>query len=471
LPALSKGVALVTALLLSGLSSACLAQTDVPPPARGDSASLAVPDSASLALPEKNFTRAALEVTGVNVGVWLFCRYIREGGTNTGFRIGIQSWKENLLNGFEWDDNQFHTNQLAHPYHGSMYFCSARANGFDFWESIPFNFAGSAMWEYFGEKHHASINDWISTSVGGIALGEVLHRFSWMIIDQQAQGRERTWREIGGLFVNPMGSINRLITGDLSRVGPNPPGRFPEHYQAAMRYGLRYTGEEKLTNADTTRFFMRLRAMHGDLVGGECRKPFDVFSFDGQLNFGDANLLGRAQAIGLLRSWEMHRGENASWYFATTTNYDYISNNAYVYGGQSVGGSVLTRVKSDAWSMDAGLGLSWIILGATASDYESYTGRTYDYGPGTNTRLFAVLSHRGRNVAALESDLYYLRIMNGTEANHLVTETRLTAGLPLKGPLGIGAEFSVYHAERNYADFADVSERDPQLTAYFSWSY
>ena len=132
-----KRVALVTVLLALGLPSVGRAQSEAPSPAAG-------PDS--LAFPEKHFMRAALEVTGVNVGIWLFCRYIREGGTNTGFRIGIQSWKENLLNGFEWDDNQFPTNQFAHPYHGSMYFCSARANGFDFWESIPFNFAGSAMW-------------------------------------------------------------------------------------------------------------------------------------------------------------------------------------------------------------------------------------------------------------------------------------------------------------------------------------
>src|SRR6185295_19597041 len=111
---LLKGVVLATTMLVSGQSSAGLAQT--PPPSPADSASA---DSASLALPEKNFKRAALEVTGVNVGIWLFCRYIREGGTNPGFRIGLQSWQENLLNGFEWDDNQFATNQFAHPYHGS----------------------------------------------------------------------------------------------------------------------------------------------------------------------------------------------------------------------------------------------------------------------------------------------------------------------------------------------------------------
>jgi hypothetical protein len=453
---------LLTAILVSGSVSPGRAQSETPP-------FRVEPDS--LAVPEKNFTRAALEVTGVNVGIWLFCRYIREGGTNTGFRIGIQSWKENLLNGFEWDDNNFATNQFAHPYHGSMYFCSARANGFDFWESIPFNFAGSAMWEYLGETHHASINDWISTSVGGITLGEILHRFSLMILDQEATGRRRTWKEIGGLVVNPMGSVNRLITGDLGRVGPNPPGRFPESFQATLQGGVRFTGEESLDNADTTRSFMRLRALHGDPEGGECRAPYDVFTLDAQVNFNDAKNLGRIKSIGLLRSWETHKGSRASTYFAIVNNFDYINNRAYTYGGQSLGGSFLTRVKSEAWTLNAGVGLNWIILGGTSSDYESYTGRSYDYGPGGGAMFYAVLSHRGRRVLAVESDLYHLRIMNGTDANHLVAENRVTAGLPLRGPLGIGAEYSVYHAERNYADFADVSKRNPQLTAYLSWSY
>ena len=462
-------LALVTALLVSGSISPAGAQTEAPSPSSAAPDSLAGPDS--LAVPAKNFTRAALEVTGVNVGIWLFCRYIREGGTNTGFRIGIQSWKENLLNGFEWDDNQFPTNQFAHPYHGSMYFCSARANGFDFWESIPFNFAGSAMWEYFGETHHASINDWISTSVGGIALGEILHRFSLMVLDQEATGRRRTWKEIGGLVVNPMGEINRIFTGDIGRVGPNPPGRFPERFQAVLRGGLRYTGEESLDNADTTRAFMRLRAVHGDPEGGECRKPFDVFTLDAQVNFNDDRPLGRVKSVGLLRSWETHRGSRAATYFAIVENFDYINNRAYKYGGQSVGGSFLTRVKSDAWTMNAGVGLNWIILGGTSSDYASYTGRSYDYGPGGGATFYAVLRHRTGGLVALESDVYHLRIMNGTDANHLVTENRLTVGLPLRGPLGIGTEYSVYHAERDYADFADVSRRNPQLTAYLSWAY
>ena len=56
---------------------------------------------------KKNFTRAAVEVVGINTLIWFYDRYIREGGTNPGFRIGFNSWSENLTNGFEWDDNSF----------------------------------------------------------------------------------------------------------------------------------------------------------------------------------------------------------------------------------------------------------------------------------------------------------------------------------------------------------------------------
>jgi len=471
--------ALVLALLASLLASPGRSSAQTPAagsPAVADSVAPPVPSAAAADsfpsyMTERSFKRAALEVTGVNVGIWMWCRYIREGGTNVGFRISPQTWKDNLLNGFEWDDNQFSTNQLAHPYHGSMYFASARANGFDYWESTAFSFAGSFMWEYFGEAHNASINDWISTGYGGVAFGEMLHRFSGMVLDDQAVGSGRVWREIGGLAINPMGEINRLITGEMSRVGPNPPGRDPGKFRASLRAGPRFTGENTLTDADTTRSFVRLRGLYGDQAGGEIHTPFDAFSFDIQFNFQDKSAVGRAQIQGVLRSWEMKRDEKGATYFALMNYYDYIDTWAYVYGGQSVGGAFLTRRGSDKWTLDAGLGLNWIILGGTTSDYASFTGRGYDYGPGAGGRFFALLRRKGQNVLGLESDLYWLRIMNGTEADHLVRETKFTAGLPISGRIGAGAEYALYHADRHYKDYDDVSTKAPQLTAYLSFNY
>lgn len=428
-------------------------------------------DSFPSYMTEKSFKRAALEVTGVNVFVWMWCRYIREGGTNVGFRISPETWKDNLLNGFEWDDNHFSTNQLAHPYHGSMYFASARANGFDYWESTAFSFAGSAMWEYFGEAHNASLNDWISTGYGGVAFGEMLHRFSAMVLDNRAVGAGRVWREIGGLAINPMGEVNRLVTGEMSHVGPNLPGRDPGKFRASLRAGPRFTGEHSLTNSDTTRGFVRLRGLYGDQAAGEIHTPFDAFSFDIQLNFKDKSAVGRAQIQGVLRSWEIARGEQRAAYFAFMNYYDYIDTWAYVYGGQSVGAMVLTRRGTELWTFDAGLGLNWIILGGTSSDYASYTGRGYDYGPGVGARFFALLRRHGYIVLGAESDAHWLRILNGTEANHLVRESKITAGWPLLGQIGVGAEYTVYNAERNYRDYPDVSTRAPQLLAYLAFNY
>ena len=48
----------------------------------------------------------------LNTMLWSFNRYLRDGGENPGFRIGFNSWEENFKNGFEWDDNNFKTNQL-----------------------------------------------------------------------------------------------------------------------------------------------------------------------------------------------------------------------------------------------------------------------------------------------------------------------------------------------------------------------
>ena len=44
---------------------------------------------------------------------------------------------------------------------------------------------GSGTWEYFGETNHASLNDLINTTLGGIALGEMFHRTAWLVRDTQ----------------------------------------------------------------------------------------------------------------------------------------------------------------------------------------------------------------------------------------------------------------------------------------------
>ena len=65
---------------------------------------------------------------------------------------------------FCMDNDQFSTNLFAHPYHGNLYFNAARSNGLTFWESAPYAFAGSLMWEIAAEVEPPAINDLMATT-------------------------------------------------------------------------------------------------------------------------------------------------------------------------------------------------------------------------------------------------------------------------------------------------------------------
>ena len=79
--------------------------------------------------------------------------------------LSAETWKYNLKHGWVWDDDHFGTNFIGHPHTGNIYFNIARANGYSFWESIPYAVGGSLVWEYFGENTQPSKNDMINTAV------------------------------------------------------------------------------------------------------------------------------------------------------------------------------------------------------------------------------------------------------------------------------------------------------------------
>lgn len=165
---------------------------------------------------EKNYLLPAVEVVGLNLFVGAFNAYV----TNEDFaKISFSTIGDNFETGFVWDEDNYLTNQFAHPFHGANYFNAARSNGLEFWESIPYAIGGSLMWEFFMENEPPSYNDLVNTSVTGITFGEISYRVSNLIIDESATGLERILREITSTVINPMQGFNRLIKGDMWKSG------------------------------------------------------------------------------------------------------------------------------------------------------------------------------------------------------------------------------------------------------------
>jgi len=126
------------------------------------------------------------------------------------------TWWRNLKGGWIWDPNGISTNNLEHPYGGAVYYNAARANGLSFWTATPMTVAGSLMWELFGEPVQPSINDVVITSLSGVNFGESIRRISDLLLDNQARGINRVWREAVVFLMNPGMGVDRLSRADQS---------------------------------------------------------------------------------------------------------------------------------------------------------------------------------------------------------------------------------------------------------------
>ena len=142
----------------------------------------------------KRGLQAGTMVFGINMGVWAFDRYIRKADFAY---INGRTIKDNLKHGFVWDNDAMGTNMFMHPYHGSLYFNSARSNGYNFWQSGLFAFGGSFIWEMFMENEYPSTYDIIATPIGGMALGEVTYEVEPKTLNAQGDRSRAILHAVG----------------------------------------------------------------------------------------------------------------------------------------------------------------------------------------------------------------------------------------------------------------------------------
>ncbi len=277
--------------------------------------------------------------------------------------ITPKTWWANMQQGWVWDLDDFLVNQVGHPYQGNNYFTAGRSNGLSFYESAAVTAFGSGTWEYFGETNHASLNDFINTTLGGIALGEMFHRVSWMVRDTRATGRGRLWKEIGALALDPVGGVNRFISGDSSRVSDKPAEFVPSTIGGFTAAGALWQGSQERAFNSTGEPFVEMDLLYGDPKTGDSRTPYDAFSV--RLRFGGGSAFSEARVRGRLAGMPIG-GDKVQ--FSVIQSYDFQSNDAFSTGSQSFEGafSVLQKVseRNSLWLVGWG---GATVLGAVDS--------------------------------------------------------------------------------------------------------
>ena len=420
---------------------------------------------------------------GVNVVFNLVNLLTRED--NDEFKVTPASWWENLKYGFEWDYNSFEVNQFGHPYQGSLYFNAGRANGLSFWESAPLAALGSLTWEYFGEKNHASVNDFVTTTMGGIALGEMFYRTGWLVRDTRLTGRSRFMKELLATFVDPVTGLSRFVSGDASRVSDNPPDLKPDSTSGDFEAGVQWNGEpnERAINS-TGKPFLGMRLNYNDIFTSPFKMPYDAFGLS--VRFGGGSSISEASIRGRLYGRFLGGEQERNTEFLVAQAYDYQSNGVFEYGGQSVvaGFSHLFEPSDSVSVAVFGVG-GPVLLGAIRSGLitetapseaegegeEEVVQRKYDYGPGVELGAGAALRVRGFPVARLTYAGFYIHTVSsveGVNGRHYAQFLRLDILAPLWRQLRLGVSGDYVNRATYYDTLPDVHQWLPQLRVFLA---
>ena len=371
---------------------------------------------------EKNKGKSVSINVGLNMVMRGFNRIILK---DEYAQINLRSMRTNLKTWPVWDTNRFSTNFIGHPYHGSMYFSSARTNGLGFYQSSVVSMAGSLMWEYLMETKPPSQNDLWATTIGGTALGETLFRFSDLVLDNRTTGLERVGRELLAGILAPTRLITRLTTGEAWRTGQSR-GNFLHvpSYWLELYFGETATGTTG-SNPSMWRSALGIELLYGELFETVAGKPYDWFRLTGEIRAGNNYLhLTQANTLGLILNKELLHNNETRVTVGLFQHFNYYDLNGrtnnntapvYISEAAAIGPGIIVQKKKDKSTVQFAVHLSGIILGASTSDHFKLEDRDYNFGSGFSLKLSSSLQFKQRLTISLFSEDYFLFSWKGVD--------------------------------------------------------
>lgn len=350
-----------------------------------------------------------------------------------------------------WDVDYFITNQFGHPYQGALAFTAARSAGVPFWLACLYPVLSSFTWELLYEVDAPSINDQITTSIGGIFLGEVLHRMAMLVLTDTG-GRPPSWgRKVGAFLLSPMGSVNGWLTDDTLYAGDledSPPWFAQLNAGVTLGSALRDPVTREVYLSASTQLNLQGRVTYGIPGDPDWRylHPFSHFDLDFSLSLGggegasSGSYFSRGLVLGT------HIGDARSrvrgvWGLFGQYDYSGASLVRVSAVGVGLGASLQVRLGRDTFLQGSGVlsGVPFATAGALGLDEELY--RDYHIGPGAQAALELRLIHREVGWLRLVARNWFV-VGAYTPPSGWESITYVTMGpvVLLLGPLALGAD-------------------------------
>ncbi len=451
-------------------------------------------DESRFALPQKkNWWRAGAMIFTVNAFVQRFDAWVlREDFA----KISIHSVKNNFKHAFVWDNDNFNTNLFAHPYHGNLYFNSARANGLSYYEAFPCAVAGSLMWEFFGEITPPAINDLMATSVGGTCIGEITFRISDLFYDDREMGFSRFLRELGGAIVSPMKAFKRVLTGEAWKVKSrnylyHDYNKIPISYSISV--GNRYLADDNAFFRGEHNPYLELGMEYGNAYNTDINKPFSYFTSNVTFGFSkNQPLVNRLNLMGRIWGTPISDTDKFESVFGIFQHFNFYNSEAVKDGtdlipyriseAASVGPGIIYRFPQleNRMNLEQRVFLSGILLGGSLSDYLRIQDRDYNMGSGFSAKVQTRMDIKKLGYMNIEANYFHIFTWKGYDRREWIGKkgfdldytnaqgdpgnTRMLAfnanfSLYLSHHLLLDIRGSYFMRHAHYRDFADVSAR------------
>jgi len=384
----------------------------------------------------------------------------------------LQSWADNIKYPWQWDNNAFLNNQFSHPYHGNLYFNAARSNGYNFWQSVPWAFGGSLMWELFFEVWAPAPNDLLNTSLGGIALGEMLYRMSSLTLDNESSGSERVFREIGATLLNPVRGFNRAIDGTMFKRSRTPDEWRPSTILANLEVGYRrFSTNEDITDPDALDSgYLQALLVYGSALADVTKSPFSHFRMNLLLAFNPgegARKLSELTVRGSLGGKVL--GDRTSLQrLGAFMTYEYFSSPIIEFGAQGFQGGWLhaTRPKSGPTLYFDATAI-FNPVAAIKSDYFLVAeGRDYDYGIGLGARGEMRAIWQGKAFVGASTNYRFIPVISGFPAQHQLFTFNIDGRYYFRHRWGVGATYNQLWRWSAYTGRSDFNKKSSELRLF-----
>jgi len=407
---------------------------------------------------------AATETTAINVIVNRFDLYVLAAEWAD---VSPTSWKRNFERGFLSDGDSFNTNFFAHPYHGSLYFNSARSLGYSYWQSMPYVLGGSLMWEFLGETEPPSEIDINTTTLGGIYLGEMTNRLSRALLYDDGIRSYKFIRNFGALALNPIGQINSWLYEDVNASfrGKNKK-KFPIRSQLSSGISIPIREIERVDALGRANIHFAM--IYGDLFSSGVFKPFDSFVLKSWIDLGSRkaekqfymNISSNAKIFRFLIN------DNSA--FSISQHYDYMENQIFKTGMLGITADYTIRKNFGSWGFVGTANLGLIPFGSSNSEIVDYLNETVDeefykeyvYGRGLISKLeYIIYTNKFGRLTSSYSH-WYLNTENYTQGIENTSVLQVKYFYPISKSLNIGLELLNYTRNARYEEIPQFENID-----------